>query len=568
MNKLSTQDTQYRLNIAAFGCFFLGVSAVQISYIFNGIRALDLGVLLLIPAFLFFIIWILQEWISETKDYCVGLTLLTCFVVIALLLKYKFQVGTIDDNYHTVKIIAYSIKNSFYTKLQVVGGGSEAGRAIIDFVENIWGLAWRFFRWDYIIVLIQVLPVFILWRQLVGFFRNRRVEQFSGFLSAIIILNMQIIWAQACSTFIDSLTGIIGAITLLKVADLLGAPKDRSFFNIMTTAFLSTLCLLAKPILIPLSVFGLSVSLWAAFTRLNKKEISIIALTMLPSLGYFIKHYFCIWGRYGTPFWPWTAGGYPGCRSSLPAGYYLGKHFFNFKPFYVFSSWLYDYRLGFVTPSPTADVGNGLLWTYLVVPILAIALIVSIFRARQIKSFNPSVLILIFLVLFYYFIDGSVVARYVLGFNIFIMAWALTWIIERIGKTGWTKTPWFNMTAACLILVLALLSFFQSIKGAYLQNKVVSVLEAQRQLFPKYIDTFTFQERYCTMLLSDYKGQSVSYNMRSLLNECAAKSYELPVKSKDLKIRSKDYQFDDVLRNYESLKFMAQDPSMMVNTKK
>jgi hypothetical protein len=551
------QVFKYRLNIVAFVCFFIGISAVQISYIFDGIRFLDLGVLLLIPAFLFFIIWLLQEWTSESKDYCVGLTILAFAVVIALLLKYKFQVGTIDDTYHTGKIIAYSIKNSFYTKFQVVGGGSEGGRSLIDFIENIWGLAWRFIHWDYIIVLIQILPVFILWRQLVEFFRNRKFDQFSGFLSAIIILNMQIIWAQACSTFIDSVTGIIAAVTLLKIADLLSLPKSRSFYNIMTTAFLSALCLLPKPILIPLSVFGLSVSFWFALTRLSKKEIFITVLTMLPSLGYFIKHYFCIWVRYGTLFYPWVGGGSPGSLATLPAGYYMGKHFFNFKPLYVFSSWLYDYRLGFVTPSPTADVGNGLLWTYLVVPILAIALIVSIFRIRQIKSFNPSVLILVFLVLFYYFVDGSVVGRYVLGFNIFIMAWALAWILGRIKNIGWARPLWFNMTAGCLALLLAGMSFFQAIKGAFLQYKVVSVLEAQRQVFPKYIDTFFFQERYCTMLLKDYKGQSVSYNVQSLINECEAKSYKQSPIGKDLKIRLQDYHFSSVLKNYENLKFMV-----------
>lgn len=556
MNNLTAKVYKYRLNIVAFVCFILGVSAVQISYIFDGIRILDFGVLLLIPSFLFFIIWLLQEWTSESKDYCVGLSLLAFAVVITLLLKYKFQVGTIDDTYHTSKIVAYSIKNSFFTKFQLVGGGSEDGRFLIDFIENIWGLAWRFIHWDYIIVLIQILPVFILWRQLVEFFRNRGSEQFSGFLSAIIILNMQIIWAQACSTFIDSVTGIIAAVTLLKIADLLSLPKSRNFYNITTTVFLNTLCLLTKPILIPLSIFGLTVSLWFALTRLSKKEVFITVLTMLPSLGYFIKHCSCVWGRYGTPLYPWVGGGAPGSFSNFPAAYHMEKHFFYFKPLYVLLSWLYDYRLGFVTPSPTADVGNGLLWTYLVVPVLAIALIVSIMRIRQIKSFNPSVLILVFLVLLYYFVDGSIIGRYVLGFNIFIMAWALAWILKSIKNIGWTKPLWFNMTVGCLVLLLAGLSFFQAIKGAYLQYKVVSVLEAQRQIFPKYIDPFFFQERYCTMLLKEYKGQSVSYNVQSLFNECEEKSYKQFPIGKDLKIRLQDYHFDGILKNYENMRFM------------
>ena len=86
-----------------------------------------------------------------------------------------------------------------------------------------------------------------------------------------------------------------------------------------------------------------------------------------------------------------------------------------------------------------------------------------------------------------------------------------------------------------------------------MQYKTVSVLEAQRQLFPKYIDAFSFQERYCNMLLSDYKGQVVSDNLQSLINGCEAKSYKEP--AKDVKIHLQDYHFNAVLKNYETMKY-------------
>ena len=534
---------KYRLNMAAFICFVLGVSAVQISYIFDGIPFLDPGVLLLIPSFLFFIIALLGEWTWESKDYRFGLALLAAAVAIALLYKFKFQVGTFDHAYHTIKTVSYSIKNSFSSKF--LGGRTDERLYLIDFIENIWGLAWRYIHWDYIIVLIQIFPVFVLWRQLVEYFRNRGIEQLSGFLSAIIILSMQIIWAQACSTLVDSLAGMIAALTLLRISDLLSLPESRHRFNITATAFLSILCLLPKPSLIFLALLGLGVSGWFAATRLSKRQVFITFLILLPSVGFGLKHYCSVWIHKGTPFYPWfgcpTYGAIRGWEAHgvFPEWYrypvYVGNYAFHFKPLYVLSSWLYDYKLGDVIPSPMVDVGNGLLWTYLVVPILALALIAGILRIRKFKSFPPSAILLVFFVLIYYFMDVSVINRFMLGFNIFIMAWALAWILGKIKETGKTVWPWLSMMAACFVLVLACLSFFQAIQGAGLQIKVISVLEGQRQLFPRYIDAGSFQERYRRMIFKEHKSLHRS---------------------------PPDDQFGDVLRNYQTLKFMNYDPKM------
>ena len=238
---------------------------------------------------------------------------------------------------------------------------------------------------------------------------------------------------------------------------------------------------------------------------------------------------------------------------------HAGNNIYILKPLYVLSSWLYDYKLGLLSPGPITDVGNGLLWTYLVVPILVVALIVGILRIRKIKGFHPSAILLVFLVLFYYFMDMSVVARFMLGFNIFIMAWAFAWIIGTIKETEWTLPSWLKTTVICFMLLPALLSFFQAIKGAFFQYKVVSVLEGQRQLFPMYIDAISFQKRYCAMLLKDYKAKQLPENTQFLIKECEAQAYKYPFAGQDRKFSLQDYQFSGVLRNYKTLQFMKYD---------
>ncbi|MBF0569598.1 MAG: hypothetical protein HQL18_02345, partial [Candidatus Omnitrophica bacterium] len=260
-----------RLDVVAFGLTVAAFVLVQLSYLLNGVAFLDLGVLLLIPAFAVFAYGLFKEWLVESKDYCSGLMLLTSAVFFALLFKYRYAVGAIDDNYHTSKIVAVAVQNSYFSIMKYQEGG-DARYYLINFVECIWGLLWRFLRWDYIVVLVQILPVFVLWKQLLAFFRNRGIKEVAGFLSVIIVLSMEIIWAQACSTYVDSIAGMVAALVLLKVADLLEFSDQRNLFNIMVAAFLSTLCLITKSSMIFLAIFGLGVSLWYAVKTLTKKQ--------------------------------------------------------------------------------------------------------------------------------------------------------------------------------------------------------------------------------------------------------------------------------------------------------
>ncbi|MDE2215245.1 MAG: hypothetical protein KGJ61_09055 [Candidatus Omnitrophica bacterium] len=544
-----------RLNLSAFICLVLGFSCIQISYIFDGVWFLDLaGISLLVPAFLFFIAGLLGESMSASKDYCIGLTVLACAAAGMLAAKYKFEVGTLDDAYHTIKVVAFSIRNGFPSIIQIYNSHThnDPRLCIIGFVESVWGIAWRYVHWDYIIVLIQILPVFVLWRQLVDFFTNRKTGRYAGFLSAVIILSMQIFWYQACSTMVDGITGIIAGVALLKTADLLGCPQRRGFYTIAAAAYAGALCLLPKPSLIPLAVLSLGVSLYFAFTYLGWKEKLITVLAVLPALGYFIKHYVSVRMLKGTFFY--LAGVPRGIfNSAFGRGEVTGqfpiydqKFFGHFKLFYLLSSWMTDHRY--------FDVGYGLLWSYLVVPILIIALITGILKLRRTRKFHPPAIIFIFLCCYYYFLDISVSPRLMLGFDIFIMAWAFDRGIGFIESSKWTVPSWLKLTGAFFMLAAALLEFYKGDGVREYQYKLVSVMEAQKQLFPKYIHAQCFQPTYCEMVLDDFKGHPLSAGESYLLAQCRQAGYRFDFIN-GRRLSKVDYHFGDVLKNYRTLGF-------------
>ncbi|MBF0384957.1 MAG: hypothetical protein HQL27_03705 [Candidatus Omnitrophica bacterium] len=557
MDKSNSRLIDFRSGFWAFMLVIIGLSCVQISYIFNGINWLDYGFLFLIPALLLFSVKLLRESIQETKDYCLGLGLLAVAVFLTLNLKYKFQVGTIDDNYHTYKVVAFSIKNSFFSKMQIFPIRDEVRMFFMDFTENIYGIAWRIFRWDFIIVLFQSLPVFVLWRELVDFFRKRNVVGYPGFLSAVIILSMQIIWSQASSTYVDGITGVIAALTLLKLSDLLSFPSSRNFYNISVTAFLSALCLLTKVSSVFLALFAIIICFWISLKSLKPKEILLAFLILVPSLGYCFKHYISIWLLKGSPFYPML--GYKAFETfHLTGKDGICSQCYNaslpdFKPIQIINSWIKDYQLGFVTADPW-DVGNGLLWVYFVLPVLIIAFGLSIFNFRKMKLFTPSTLILLFIFLFYFLFDCSVAKRFMIGYNVFIMAWAFVWVITKFKSWRWCFPNWLIAAGILFLFIPSWLSFSQSIKGALYQNKVVSVLQAQKQLFPKYILCNNFQEKYCSLMLDKYKDQSVPDKLGSVLNKCRIQFYKLSPKEK--KMRPSEYRFEDVLANYREMRFM------------
>jgi hypothetical protein len=181
----------------------IGVNAALLSFILGGVSFLDAGALALIPAFLFFLWSLFSNWDNETKDYCLSLILIILCIIFALFHKYQFEVGATDDGYHNAKIVAYSIKNSFQTKFQYISPQEDERYFLVDSIESLWGIFWRWFHWDYIIVCLQAFPLLILWKILVTFFRQSHLKNSPALLAFLIVASMPILWCQQNSTYID-----------------------------------------------------------------------------------------------------------------------------------------------------------------------------------------------------------------------------------------------------------------------------------------------------------------------------------------------------------------------------
>ncbi|MBF0569597.1 MAG: hypothetical protein HQL18_02340 [Candidatus Omnitrophica bacterium] len=173
----------------------------------------------------------------------------------------------------------------------------------------------------------------------------------------------------------------------------------------------------------------------------------------------------------------------------------------DFKPFYVFGSWLLDCKPCFATPDPWIG-GNGYLWTYCIVPVLMLALIMTLLKVHTFRKFHPPVLILVFLVLLYYFLDASIATRFIFGFNLFIMAWALSWIVQQARNWRWTFAVPVKLFFGSVFLVLAWLSYFQGLKGHLLERKVVSIIQGLYDAYPVVTFPGKYQEEYCTTLVN------------------------------------------------------------------
>lgn len=381
-------------------------SSVLISNVLGGVVFLDFFVLALIPSFLLFLCSILSKWNDESKEYVVAFSLLIAFICVAFFLKFNsFTVGTIDDNYHSGKVAAFSLDNSFQSKLDYVRDEKDFRNYFYDFVEIMWGTMYRFIRWDYIIVLMQSLPLLLLWSKLVNFFRNKQLTTIPALLATSVILSLQIFWCQQGSTYIDSTVGVLGGLTLLEIYDLLAYKHRRTFYPILGLAITSALCVLSKFSMVLLGFLGLSVSLSMAFKYLNLKKTFLIFLLLTPMLGYLINHHYYAWAVEGHFLFPWVGtedSWFTSDRSfgsnkmfegylhfyytSHPLYGWLKDHGIMFKPAYVLASWLLDYRpFRYLTADPWF-VGNGSLMTYVVGPVLFFASILNIKRIFQVKT--------------------------------------------------------------------------------------------------------------------------------------------------------------------------------------
>jgi len=489
--------------------------SVELSFMLGGISFLDALIFLLVPAFLLMFWRMISQWEKETKDYCVSFILLVTLISFSLLFKYRFEVGTIDDNYHTAKIVAYSIDNNVSSKFKYIMK-SDHRFYMIDFIESIWGIFWRWIRWDFVIVVLQSLPLLLLWRQLVIFFRKQKILSVPAFLATSVILSLQIFWCQQGSTYIDSTVGAAGALVLLLIYDLLSFKEDRNFNKILGLTLASCFCILSKISFVVLAFLGIGVSLYMAIKYLSYKKIILLTGVIAFAVGYLFFHQYHIFTKEGNFFYPyiWWFGedtknqsfvemlkGMMGSNANHafkghlhfyyrahPLYAWVRDNAFGFKPLYVFVSWLMDFSIDqTVTPDPYIK-GNGLLWSYFMVPTLLVASFFNIRRIFKFKSWlRPNILIFCVLAFYYYFFDGSIVPRFMVGFHVFILAWSLAWLFKKIESLPCQFRRYIHPSLVGAIFALSFVSNFAAVDTALLHRKFFSVLTLQRKIFPKYI---------------------------------------------------------------------------------
>jgi hypothetical protein len=502
-------------NTWSFIFAFVALSSVQISYVFGGLAWLDAFAFLLIPSLVLFIISFFRSWDIETKDYCVGLTLVTTCVAAALFFKYKSEVGIADDNYHNAKIVALSIKNSFFTAFQYIKPSDDIRFYYLEFIESIWGIFWRWTHWDFIVVIFQTLPIFLLWQQLLQFFRRQNVTTIPAFLSAVIVISSPLLWSQQGSTYNDSVAGMFGAIVLLLCYDLLKHPSQRHPFSLVSLSFISGLCLVSKPTTILVGLTGLVTAFSLGFRCLPAKSNLILLLTSLPSVIYLFYHQGQVWIKKGNPFYPGEMSNMIGQEfrswyhyyyESDPIYGWIRDHAFNFKPFYILASWLMDYKYDKLINADPWIRGNGLVFGYFVVPILLIWFIKDyryIFNYRNWK--NPCLFILGVTLFYYISFSGSLGPRFSLCFNILILAWCMSWFWRNLENwpIKWSKA--LSTILLCIILVLATISYGEANLKKDFEPKIVSPLEAQRRMFPTYVITMDFRKELIQHMYQQYR---------------------------------------------------------------
>lgn len=505
MIKLNGLPKITQTNAWSFILAFVALTSVQISYVLGGLAWLDCFVFLLVPSFIFFLVSLFRPWDTETRDYCVGLTLVIVCIALALSFKFRIEVGTIDDNYHNAKIVALSMKNNFFTEFQLIKPVEDIRLSLIEFIESVWAIFWRWTRWDFIVTISQALPILVLWHQLLQFFRKQKVTTTPALLAAVTVIASPLLWAQQGSTYNDSIAGIFGAIALLVCYDLLKYPSERNFSSLVGLAFISGLCLVSKSSLIFVGLLGMLTAFGLGLRSLPAKAKWLLPWTALPSIVYFLYHQGLLWIRKGTPVYPldtsshllgqefhsWVHYYY----ESDPLYAWIRDHAFSFKPLYVLASWLMDYKFdSYITADPYVR-GNGLVFTYFVVPALLIWLIKdlkNIFKYGNWK--NPCLLILGVTIIYYVTFSGSVGSRFSLCFNILILAWCLSWAWRNIEQ--W-PAPWAKIsviTLICILLVLTTVSYDEAILGRQYEQKIFSPLEAQRKMFPQFLLTGDFRK--------------------------------------------------------------------------
>jgi len=470
---------------------FIAITAVEFSYVLGGLNCLDSLLFLLVPAFILLVIQIVSTCATETLNYSVAFAILVACITLSLFRLSAIEFGSVGDQYHLMKTVAFSIKNNFAIQFQ---SSSSVVIYVSDIVESIWGIFWRWTQWDFVIILLQALPIVLVWQQLVWFFQKQNVTAFAGPLATVVVLTLKILWCQQGSPFIDSTVGMFIGIILLLCYSYLTPPYERQFINLAGLVFLSGLCLISKPTGICVAILGLTVAFILGFRYLNPREKAGLSLIFLPSLAYLIYHQIQAQIRTGNIFYPYinnTVGlsnsnyQYKEYYAPLPFHSWVRDHAFNFKPFYILLSWLSDYKQDhIISPAPFYR-GNGLVFSYFVIPIFVLWAFQhkNIFKKELWK--DPRIAIFIVIFLFYYFFPGSIDARFAVGYNIFILAWCLTYFWQCMESCrNWPKP--IPTIIICLMFWMSAYTYQDGILGSLYERKILSPLLIQKEIFPQF----------------------------------------------------------------------------------
>ncbi len=460
--------------------------AVQLSFILNGVLVLDALALLLVPAFILFLKHLLGNFRKETWDFQWSLVVLFLCLAVFLCLRSAFEIAASDDNYHVKKLVGYAFQNSFASQwlhpFHINKGHIaefEVRMIFIGFVESVWGIFWRLLRWDFIIVLLQALPLVVLWHELLHFFRKKNVPV-AGVLALIIILTMQVLWVQQASGFIDSTTGVMGALALLGMYDVLSRRfQGLAWPRVLGLAAVSAMCLISKPFLMPLALAGIVVAL-VACRRLAAKAVVAVLMVVVLGCGYLMVHMNNVASLTGNPLFPLKGGdniifysrpknvGFNGMLETFYRANPLNVKIHNLgidvPALFVLSSWMMDYKYRpWVSPDPWIG-GRGLIWTYVVIPVLGLALF------RRIDIGHPKVLIFVIIAGYILFMDGAILTRYALAIEIFIIAWALAWAWQFL-EGAFPRRPAVQVAFVSLMAVFALMNYYATLDGDTLPKK-------------------------------------------------------------------------------------------------
>lgn len=488
----------------AFIFVFLAFSGVQVSYMLNGLAWLDYGLWLIVPAFILFIADLFLFVRSRPYSYGVMFFVVLAGITYGMYYKAQFILGIMDDNYHNAKIIAACMDNAFFSKWRYLLPIEDMRFYLPDFLESLWGLSWRWTQSDFVIIVVQALPLLLLWRMLTSYFERRGVRWASALLATAVVLSLQPFWSQIGSTYIDSTAGVVGAVTLLLMDEVLLFQGKRPLQLLAGLAFAAGICLVIKASVLLIGLTGLVTAFWFVLHQpVRWKKFLVIGLA-IPSLVYLIYHQLGVWILKGDPFYPLNIhqanqgfdGYYYYYYHTSSLNEWIRNYAGALKPLYILAGWVSDCNgCRSITPD-TWSKGNGLVFAYFVIPVFSCVLFwgirnfAKIFFAPGSFRISPHIILPALVIFQYWIFDGSPGERFMLAYNTLILAWCLACIWRHLEQR---ESRWSRLASGVMnviVLVMAAASYWQTLPGVVsARNHDKRMLKAQYLAFPDYIDT-------------------------------------------------------------------------------